>query len=209
MPNIYRSRVALTGWEGAPGVTTYYWTPGEVTIGDPTPEQVQDFHDLLGVAWTDFTIAVVAGVTAKVERTVDVIDVASGEIVNQIYADGTEPVAVGTDPGVSVSRATMICLSLITDTYIRGRRIRGRHFIGPVGSRGIASDGSTNAERGQIFADAYTAMIHGSAPNLAVYSRPYVNKGSGDPKPSHDGAYGDVQAVSFMNRPATLRSRRD
>lgn len=209
MPNIYRSRVALSGWVGAPGVTTYYWTPGEVVVGDLSAEEIQDFHDLIGVAWSDFADTLVEGVTATVLRDVDVIDVASGEVINQLSADGTESVAVGTDPGTTFSRAMMICVSLQTNVFLRGRRLRGRHFIGPVGSRAGDVDGGINAGRIATFSSAYSAMIGSSAPNFVVYSRPYVNKGSGDPKPSHDGAYGDVTSVGVMRLPATLRSRRD
>lgn len=201
MTNIYRTRVALSGWLGGPGVNTLYWSAGSI-LGTPTPSQVQSFHEEIGDAWTTIGGYCVDFWTFLVEPTVDVIDATTGNITGVIVADGEAPTwSQGDTVDSKVARNTVLNIAYATDQWVGGRRLRGRTYFGPVGREAMADDGQILPSCAAAVEDAFVALTSGLGPRLAVYHRPKP--------PSGEGYYGDVVQVTCRTKPGSLKSRRD
>lgn len=199
MPTIYRSRVVLTGWEGAPGLNTIYWTKGTLVSVGPT--EVQNWHDDIGQAWAAVKGYCCDSWTLTVQAQADIIDVESGNITGVVTADGTEFTASQTTGSVSaMSRATQACVALGTDVWANGRRLAGRVFFGPLNTEAFTEAGVLNGTAVAAMNSAFGTINTGTGPRWAVYHRPTALGG--------DGYYGDVTAINTRTRPAVLRSRR-
>lgn len=202
MANLYRTRIALTGWEGAPGVNTVYWTAGLGGSGVASPQDVADFHQELGNAWQTMGGYCCDSYTATVQGTVDVLDPATGDITGIVQSNTAEPVFTqGTATISKLSRATMVCVALQTDVWRNGRRLAGRYFIGPLNTEAFGEDGQILASASESIQDSLYASITGLGPRLAVYHRPTAGQAN--------GYYGDVVNVVARRKPAVLTSRRD
>lgn len=202
MASIYRSRIALAGWEGAPGVNTVYWTGGFAIPGSPSGSDIADFHQELANAWEVFLGFCVTGWNCTVQADVDQLDVETGLITDVLTSDDGD-INIGPASGNTgtLSRATQLVIALRTNTFRNGRRLQGRWFVGPLAANCFGSDGKiTSAVRGAA-EDILVAPTSGIGPRVAVYSRPNGALG--------DGAYGDVASVTARPQPGVLRSRRD
>lgn len=202
MANLYRTRILLSGWEGAPGLNTVYWTAGIGGAGVASPSDVADFHEELGNAWQVMGGYCCDSYTFEVDGTVDVIDPTTGDIQGIVQSDTGNPAwTQGTSTISKLSRATMACVSLQTDIWQAGRRLQGRYFLGPLNTEAFGEDGQILSAAQSTINDALQASISGLGPRLAVYHRP--SRGQAN------GYYGDVVTVATRRKPATLSSRRD
>jgi hypothetical protein len=197
MPDIHRYRVALTGWNGAPGVNTLYIRFEAI----PFIEDVQGVADLIRTSYESLKDYYAQGVQIQVEPEVQVIDSATGTLVSgEAIVPGAAITAAAT---ASLSRATMMLARLNTDKVIEGRRLRGRIYLGPVANSAMSSDGSISAAARTAISTAFNGLVGAVGEGrLVVWHRP---SGEG----ASDGDYGEVQTVSAKPLPAVLRSRRD
>lgn len=201
MAEIYRTRIALTGWEGAPGLNTLHWSKGTL-VARPGPSDVAAFHAEIAAAWTVGKGYCCDGWSMEVEPTVDIIDVDSGNITGVITSSAAAPTATqGTAVISKVARNTVLNIAYSTDIWNAGRRLRGRTFFGPLNQEALGEDGQILQSCVDAMEDAFVAITSGIGPRLAVYSRP-----SGGPDA---GFYGDVVQVSVRRKPGSLVSRRD
>lgn len=201
MPSIARTRVQINYDNGGPGVTTWYWSGGFPSGGD-LESILEDAHNEIAQVYTELRAYIPSNVTMLVQPDVDVVDVVSGEITGVIVSGDGELTVVGTNNSSQVSRGTQVCVNLRTDQWIKGRRLAGRHYIGPIGGGVVGNDGRISPATQTTFQTAYTSLTSGVGARLAVYSRP--NLATGKP-----GQYGDVVSTKTMDRPANLSSRRD
>jgi len=200
--NIYRSRIALTGWPGAPGVNTIYWTKGTLSTVGPT--EVANWHQDLADAWEIFGGYCVDNWTLTVQAQVDVLDVESGELVDIVISDAAEPTwSQTTAVDSALSRASQLVVALYTDQFFAGRRLAGRTFLGPINTEAFTEDGEINSTCISAVSDAANAINSGTGPRWAIYSRPKTGAGA------HVGRYGDIVNAVCRPFPAVLRSRRD
>lgn len=198
MAELIRMRVALNWPAGGPGVNTYYFSMG---VPPMVPAAAaEDAVAELGAIFSSFGTSFVTGLTWAVESTFDVIDVPTGNIIDQGVVPGTMPTGTGSNAQNTTSRAQQIRLSFYTDQFFDGRRLRGGTFIGPVGGGTLNADGNVPPGTGAVWADEFSAVTTGLGVRLAVYSRP---------TPAHEGRYGDVVSVRVPPVLGTLRSRRD
>lgn len=201
MANLLRSRVILNWDNGGPGVCTYY-----ASAGVPNPldwrNTADQWHDELAQVWTLMSGVLLSSVTWRMSQDFDLIDVETGNIVDQFSTDGTPITGQGTDPNIKVSRAQMLYLRFKTDQWQNGRRLAGGTFFGPVGGRELMDNGQWPNNQLAAFEEHFTALISGPGPRLAVYHRPPRGTSSG-------GYYGDVTSIRAKAKPGTLRSRRD
>jgi len=201
MPQIYRTRIALSGWEGAPGLNTLYWSGGTLT-GTPSSSQVAAYHEEIGDAWATIGGYCCDSWTYLVETTVDIIDVESGNIIGIIESDESAPTwSQGTGTISKVARNTVLNIAYGTDVWNNGRRLRGRTFFGPLNAEALGEDGQILSSCVSAVEDALVAITSGVGPRLAVYSRPKA--------PTNEGFYGDVVSVLCRSKPGSLTSRRD
>jgi hypothetical protein len=200
VPNIARVRIALTGWTGGPGVITEHYSQGSLLAWDT--DAIQDLVDEVAARYAAESAVFIDQLTATVEPAVSIIDVESGNLVDIITATTPPAAAEGSGSGQSLSRATQLCIRLLTSDFRNGRRVQGRLFWGPIQSGIITAGGTIDSAVGASVAAGFAASISGLGPRLCVYSRP-------NPALSRVGAYADVTTVGYMPRPAVLRSRRD
>lgn len=201
MAQIARTRVQIDYAGGGPGVTTCYWSKG-LSASAYDADLAGAFADDLETTLLAMQAAFPNWLTFTVLAQVDVLEASTGEIQDQLVAtDGTR-IVPGTNTNLDASRATQVCVNLLTSDFVNGRRLRGRHFWGPLAPNLIISDGSVFAAFREDIPDDYSGMISGLGPRLAVWHRPTGPTAS-------DGTYGDVTSVVAKRLPGILRSRRD
>lgn len=199
MASLARVRLAITGWNGAPGCNTFYFSPG--TTGAWTPSladnvwmEVHSFVTSLKNHW-------VGGAVLTVESEVPVIDPRTGDITEMLIADDTAGPVIVTGGDGALPRSTSACVTLKTGQWVNGRQLQGRHYLGPLQGAVIDNNGHVSNEAVNALEDGYVAMISGLGPRLSVWSRPKA----GGLKP---GYYHDVVDVRCNQLPTNLRSRR-
>lgn len=200
MTDIARVFIDLDGYPGAPGINVLHFSQGSsMSWTQGVVDSV--CNDVVGMIEANRTYWA-PEVTMRVRSSVDIIDVASGQIQNQI----TPGISLGTisSSGASgkESRASQILVRFESDQWIGGRKLRGRMFLGPMADDVCDNGGYINAAVESNIIDSFVAMTSGLGPRLAVYSRP-----GGPAKPT--GQYADVVNVSVRPTPAILRKRRD
>ena len=200
----YRFKVVLGGWQGAPGVNTYY---ARFTGGVGTPE-AQSFATQLAGVYNTYKGYLVPGFTANVASDVDEIDEETGNITNVLTI--TPPAQVtGTGIGGQIPRSTMLKWRFRTDLVHNGALVRGGNFLGPLDAASITSTGQLVPALVALAPTAWAGMLDVVGDGrLVVYSRPVKKQIPGGPAP-RVGASGYVQSVSTDPVPAVLRSRRD
>lgn len=201
MTDMARTRVALDWPNGGPGVTTYYWTSG-FPAGPIDGDLAEEFHTEIADFWSNIGSWLVSGLTWSIETDVSIIAPETGALTDIITQSGDPLTGTGTSTKSYASRAQQLCVSLKTTDFTDGKRLQGRHFVGPIGGDPIGTDGLVTEACQESVVDYYTAMISGVGPRLAVWHRPQNSA-------SDDGRYADVASVRCNARPGGLRSRRD
>lgn len=201
MAQIIRMRNELEWPVGGPGVNTYYFSGGV-----PSPLDWVNIADQaateLGAVFDVLASAISSQVAFRVSADVDVIDVESGNLVDQFSLSPAPEDGVGLDGSSKATRAQQGYFRFRTDRYEDGTRLAGGTFIGPVGTSRISADGTWPDATRTEFEDAWAALTSGVGPRLAVYHRPAQGASTG-------GYYGDVTSVRMKRTPGSLRSRRD
>jgi hypothetical protein len=184
--NIQRVRVALTGFPGAPGVSTFYALDGAAMLA-PLRALYQNRR-------TNFP----SDVRFTFETIGDIIDPLTGDLMGTWT--GTNPGdVVGTDSGI-YSAPSGLAVTWLTGDVLDGRRLRGRTFMVPLASDVYALDGGIGAGVLAAFVTDAAALVAAAAANFVVWHRP---------NPSHAGGYSVVIGSRVSNKAAILTSRRD
>lgn len=205
MARLWMWRHQLTGWQGAPGVNTFFTTVGEGLFDQAA---LDDTNNQFDAAYGEVMDYLAGGVQVWGSIEVLEIDVATG-VIQEIHSPTTMwgHTAPGTDD--AMSRATMAKLQFHTDAIVDGRRVRGGPFLGPLGTNGLMTDGGVSTLLRNAAQDMFEGLTDVTGPfsiRLAVYQRPRT----GHPTlPDRPGSFGHVQSVSMWERPAVMRSRRD
>ena len=205
MARLWQWQFTLDGWQGAPGVNTFFTTVG---IGVAVEDQIQNTAGLFQSAYADMIDFFSEGISISCPEVVPEIDVATGQIQEAHSVPMVWSESSGTG-GDAMSRATMGKLQFRTDLWRDGRQVRGGVFLGPVGTNAIDSTGLITGLFRSAAGDAFNGLTDVLSPNdarLAVYSRP---RQAGPGVTQRDGALAHVTDVSLWNKPAVLRSRRD
>jgi hypothetical protein len=195
--NLYRFRVELDGWQGAPGLNTYYIR----FVDTPSTADLEGIAGLLRTAYDGLKLYLINGLTIKVNPGVDVIRDTDG-VLQSAQAITPPATVTATSSATQVSRATMALARLNTDAVVDGRRLRGRIFLGPVSASAISADGSLAPAMVTAIAGMYSGLLDVVSGRIVVWHRP-------SSRGATDGDSGFVQSVSAKPVPAVLRSRRD
>lgn len=195
--DIFRYRCQLTGWSGAPGLTTFH---ARMPVGH-TSADVQEFATNVRAVWNALAPYFIGVLSMNISPDVEVIRDTDG-VLQRVEAITPPPTVVGSGTPASLSRATMLVARLGTDQIVNGRRLKGRHFLGPIAGSAIAGDGSITAEARTGLVNAYNGILDVLSARLVVWHRPSAAGAS-------DGDSGFVQTVSAMPLPGVLRARRD
>lgn len=197
MADLYRFRAVLNGFTGAPGLNTFYFrSESVVSAGD-----LNDTAALIKAVYADLATDLVPGLTMDVESEVAVLNDANGVIHDaKVITPPSQFMAVA--GGNIMSRSTMLVARFKTDLFVNGRRLQGKHFLGPCSSAAIASNGDVAGSTITSVNGAYDGLLDILGLRLAVWHRPTAPGLA-------DGSSGHVQQVSCMPKPGILSSRRD
>jgi hypothetical protein len=146
-----------------------------------------------------------------VQGFVDIVDAATGDLVDQM-ATAQEPlVIIGTNNAPYGAIACGMLLQLVTNVFVGGRRLRGRAYVSPV-CQGNDQDGSPDAGMSTLVQAIGTALMDvgiGGGPELVVWRRPRKNYvGKKGPLPDRPGTVAPVLGTSVPDEYVVMRSRR-
>jgi hypothetical protein len=178
--------VRWDGFPGAPGYSVFYALPeGNVAA------KLVDF-------FTELKTAIPSNVTVTVPASGNSYNQASGALTG-VWSGGTGGTVDCT--GTAVYAAPVgASVTWITDTFVSGKRIKGRTYLVPMHSAIFDMDGSLLST---FMAGLYTActnLISGADGHLVVWHRP---TSAGD-----DGIAATVTDALINDKASVLRSRR-
>lgn len=190
MAEIMRVRTVLSGVPGTPYYSNLYF------VGAPGGADAQDCLDNVAAFFNSLESTMISTCTWQSEGDVALIDPATGTLVGN--ASGTPGSGVGTVSGDPMPWANQGLLRLLTNTYVGGRRLRGR-FFNPAQVEANSTLGVPIGAYVTGLNTIGTALITASAADSAewiVWSRA-------------NGTYGVITSVDTWGQWAVLRSRRD
>lgn len=202
-----RCRAVLSGWQGGPGLMTFYFTG--------TTEDAAD----AGICVDRVHAALVAGaglwnrqIRLQVSGDVDVITPSTGAITNTLSVPPPAVIVGAENDDTFAPFATAQLLAIKTGTFLAGRRLQGRMFLSPLGGNmlegnGTASIASTTAAT--TLGNVLYARIAAGDPGWSVWRRPRAARVLPTPLPARAGDVGLVTSWLAKDKLAVLRSRRD
>lgn len=194
---IIRVRTELSGFGGAPGLMTQYFSPALADINSITSQYAVDrVRDAL----VAFAGSIPNSMTWRVQGQADVLDEATGQLVASYNV--TERNGAGTNTSGYGPLPVGACVTWLTAAFKNGRRVYGRTFLVPLALNQFETNGTlTNAclTNVQAFADS---MNNAGTLDMVfvVWSRPNAS-GTG-------GSKHGVAGSRTSDKAAVLRSRR-
>lgn len=198
MAAISRIRTSLTGFVGAPGVTTMYCL-------DPAP-----FREALRSWWFNVSSEIPTEVQMFIETSGDILDSVSGELTGTWTAPDLTTVFGGN--GATHAGPAGACVNWLTGSVLNGHRLRGRNFLVPLATTSYDTDGGLTAvSLGKLQATSDT-LVAAAVSNFVVWHRPVAAAAATATSPARvarAGGHAPVTSSRVANRVAVLRSRRD
>lgn len=198
MPDLYRVRVTLGGWLGAPGLATHYFLE-DGSPADTAIERAQDCADRVRAGWVPIAAKQPGIWTCDVQSTVDVLNADTGALIASHSV--TAPASLGGTEGTKFGPAAAgLCVNWLTGAFIAGRRLRGRTFISPVND-GVDANGTPTAPHVAAALAMYPILSEHDTgfPLFAVWHRPVSGAG---------GAAHPVTGTTCRDVYSVLTSRR-
>lgn len=201
MSILARMIVTSEGYNGAPGYNILHTSQGTLAYPLDKQEWANGFGVGLSNGFQDVQAYLVDEVTFSIGPTVQFIESDTGELVDEVTANFSNPVITGTGSGMALDRSACVNVALRTNDFINGRRLIGRSFIGPISNNGFTSAGQIDSGVVATFSGMFDGLTSGLGARLCVWHRPTSPTAA-------DGAYGDVVTVVARSVPGTLRSRK-
>ena len=198
MTTLYRVRVSLDGFKGAPGVATYYSL------------DMATFRDSLATLWMNYATTMPNGATAAVETTGDTIEDTTGLITGSWVGD---PVGLGngTLSGPYAAGAGFM-VAWKTSTILDGKRLKGHTFVVPQGNAIFQADGTIADSFRSDRIGAAEAFISAQSESFVIWRRPRLARpavGKLKALAAREGGHGLVVGATVPDKSSLLRSRRD
>lgn len=201
-----RVRVTSAGWNGGPGLNTFYFMGTET--GEHADSVAVRVHAVVSAAASAFS----STVSHTVVPDVDIIDAVTGDLTGTYSTSPTGPIMGAQAPGASLPPANAILLTLHTGTFSDGSRIQGRAYWSPIARLFTDPDGTPEAGAIAAITAAGVALLDsGLAPaDACVWRRPRpAGTGKGGLLPARAGMSALITGTSVADKFAVLRSRRD
>lgn len=192
-----RVRTTISGWSGGPGLgTQYFVTPLQDAAA--ALRCATYVHDLWATALSGMFVNSVA---LTVQPEVDVLDSATGAITNTFSVAPPAVVAGAGGPNIAPP-ALAALLKLGTDTFVAGRRVRGRSYLSPLADGVIGLDGEILPAIANGKGAVLEVMNAATEPGdlWVVWHRPKLKLG---------GLAAPITSTSMPTKIAVLTSRRD
>lgn len=197
MASLLRVRVVGFGWVGGSSLNTFYFDP----ISTPDATDAQDVYDRVHGFFNSIKALFENDTSWAVDSEVSEIDPATGDLVGSFTVGTPASSVVGTGTDGLAGTATMAVLAYSTNTFVAGRRVLGRAFLGPLNKGAIVN--------GQVGSGAI-AIVDAAAPDLsdtaggssvqAVWHRP---------QGAVPGSLATITGWTTRSKVGVLRSRRD
>lgn len=209
MASIYAFKVIGNGWTGAPGITTFWGLmPSQAATG--STGECEEFAARIKDCYNTMAGLLANSTSWTIESVVQRFDIPTGVLEGEVVI--TPPSTVTSSAGANTShlpRSAMINVNLRTDAIRNGRKLLGRHFIGPACSGTYDNNGLLDSGIGATVITAYNGLLDITGPmRLAVYGRP-IPADAESPNAGAAGVHGYVQKVAPGSKPGTLRSRKN
>lgn len=210
---IGRVRLVSSGWQGGPGLNTFYFA-GQAAgvLEDIAATDVQRCVDRVHNAVVAANILWPITWRGTTSPTMDVLDAATGELVDSFTAGAPPVTAAGNGAAGFGPSVAMMLLQLRTNTFSDGSRLAGRAFMGPV-NPSSDGDGSPTIElytRTALFGTALLDEgIGAENPSVVVWRRPRLASAGPPAISARAGSIGRVTAFTVPDRYSVLKSRRD
>lgn len=199
MTALARMRVAWTGFNGGPGVSTFYGLTGGTSLG-----ALHTFFDSIkGV--------IPGAVHLQIEGEGEFIDDATGEVTD-LWVDEEPAEIVGGGEG-SYAGPVGAAIRWTTDSVVDGARLKGHTFIVPLFGNAYDNSGTLSPAVLTTLGDAAAALVAANAGgDLVVWHRPRMARAADGSRPAitaRAGSHGLITGSSVPDKAAVLRSRRD
>lgn len=206
MEEIARVKTVLTGWSGAPGISTNFFQKRTGlswdTYGAQMVTRVQD-------AWTELAPYIPNSVTVTTEGTIDILSDSTGEVQQTLAAEAASH--TGTSATGLLPTASALVVTWRTPGVVAGRHVRGRTFISPITANAVDFTGTPDAAF-LALASTFASTLRGTGGEAVVpiiWARP-------KPAPNTDpqtwlrfGSQHLITEATIRDKFAVLRSRRD
>jgi len=195
--SILRVRTELTGFIGAPGLMTQYFSRA-VGVNDSTA--AQQAVDRVRDAMLTSPGAFPSALQWRVQGQVDLLEESNGQLVGSFNV--TERSGVGTYAGGFGPAPAGACVRWVTDEFKRGRRVIGKTFLVPGPTNAYETNGTLTSAYITLLQSWADAMDNAGAIDLVfvVWSRPRPGMA--------DGSKHSVVGNVVQDKAAVLRSRR-
>lgn len=209
MTNFFRYRPLVTGFVGGPGINTWHGEESVLGFDDEDPQAFATAVRACYAVWDEF---MVNSISVQFPGEVTWHDEETGDLVEVFAVTAPDPVPGTASTALGVlSRATQINAQLNTEVIRDGKRLVGRHFLGPIATSAIGSDGQITSAARALIAGSYGGLIDQPGPNLVVWGPPRKARAATPDLPAQSalpGKKGLVKSVTARSVPGTLRSRK-
>lgn len=198
MTAIQRLRIGWTGFPGAPGVTTMYFTDAASSQG-----AVQTLLDsLVGNLPLD--------VTVQQEASGDIITAETGALTGT-WTGTVEPPVQGLNPSVYAAPIGFQ-FQWLTNTVLDGHRVRGKTFVVPTATQIFDTNGTLTPAAVIALTDQGNAFLNTTLGTFLIWHRPRAARAADGSRPAVAARAGGVAfaiATRVPDKAIVLRSRRD
>lgn len=210
MANIIKVKMNWSGFQGAPGLSAFYFR--EFASADDQLAFAQDAVTKVQAFQAQIATIVPSGVTLQVANDVEMINDTNGQLVDVTTVDGGAGVSNNGHVGQSYAAAAGAVINWRTGSVHRGRRVRGRTFLVPIAGTEFEANGTLGGNAIAKLTAGATALLAAGAgsPDFGIWARPQRIKNSdGTTTQIDNGAWYVAQSHNVPDMSAVLRSRRD
>lgn len=212
--NILRVKLAWTGFQGAPGLSNFFFGDFTDQAGwTPTQAQVDAAANAVTTFAQGITFICAPGVTLQTQTDVDLLNDADGALISSYSAAAQLPKSSNVAAGSAYSAASGGVIDWKTSVIRRRRRIQGRTFVVPLAGSSYEGNGTLSSTAVTGLQNAANALVTGTGyPDFGVWGRPTRvkdanGKYTGEVTP--DGVWAVATSARVPDMAAVLRSRRD
>lgn len=199
MSQIGRLRFVWTGYSGAPGLSTFYFSGTDTSTFSAT--DAANARTAVETFFTAIRTKVATGITIASDGTCETIDPVSGAVVGSVYPGAPIGISGGGGPS-SAPLSAAACISWVTGVSVNRRILRGRTFLSPLVPATWLASGTLDPSAVTQFVNAANALIADTTCQLVIWHRPNPLKSG------NNGLVSPALTAKMNATGAVLRSRR-
>jgi len=204
-----RLRASSTGYTGAPGLYTFYFTTPTEEPGDAVLASVR-----VRALLVELAKAMTTSTVLTLLPQVDLMDPATGDVTGSFIISGAAIVPVpGTGGSQGLPPQAALLIQWRSSEFEAGRRLTGRTFVSPlVTTTALATADSVPAPGIRTtLQTAVTAYLDngGGSVDAVVWRRPRPARTLPTPQSARPGRTAVLTSATIGTKFATLNSRRD